>query len=72
MATSTTASSSTPVRGSPRSLSGLAPFLRPYSGRIALAVFFLVMAAVATLVFPLALRSLIDGGLVRCRQGRAG
>ncbi len=50
-------------KGSPRSLSGLVPFLRPYRGRIALALFFLVMAAVATLVFPLALRSLIDGGL---------
>ena len=49
---------------SPKSLSGLMPFLRPYRGRIGLAVFFLVMAAVATLVFPLALRSLIDGGLV--------
>ncbi len=49
---------------SPKSLSGLTPFLRPYRGRIALAVFFLVMAAVSTLVFPLALRSLIDGGLV--------
>jgi ATP-binding cassette subfamily B protein len=48
----------------PKSLSGLVPFLRPYSGRIGLAVFFLVMAAVATLVFPVALRSLIDGGLV--------
>ena len=52
-----------PSKGSPRSLSGLTPFLKPYRGRIALAVFFLVMAAVATLVFPLALRSLIDGGL---------
>ena len=51
-------------KGAPRSLSGLLPFLRPYRGHIALAVFFLVMAAVATLVFPLALRSLIDGGLV--------
>ena len=51
-------------KGSPRSLSGLLPFLRPYWGRIGLAGFFLVMAAVATLVFPLALRSLIDGGLV--------
>jgi ATP-binding cassette subfamily B protein len=40
------------------------PFLHPYRGRIGLAVFFLVMAAVATLVFPLALRGLIDGGLV--------
>ncbi len=49
---------------SPRSLSGLAPFLRPYRGRILLAGLFLVMAAVTTLVFPLALRSLIDGGLV--------
>ncbi|MDI1238770.1 MAG: ABC transporter transmembrane domain-containing protein [Polaromonas sp.] len=50
-------------KGSPRSLSGLLPFLRPYRGRIGLAIFFLVMAAVATLVFPLALRGLIDGGL---------
>jgi ATP-binding cassette, subfamily B, bacterial len=50
-------------KGSPRSLSGLLPFLRPYRGRIGLAVLFLVMAAVATLVFPLALRGLIDGGL---------
>jgi len=49
---------------SPRSLSGLGPFLRPYRGRIALAALFLVMAAVTTLVFPIALRSLIDGGLM--------
>ncbi len=53
-----------PATGAPRSLSGLLPFLRPYRGRIALAVFFLVMAAVATLLFPVALRGLIDGGLV--------
>ncbi len=50
--------------GAPRSLSGLLPFLRPYRGRIALALLFLVLAAAATLVFPVALRSLIDGGLV--------
>ena len=48
---------------SPRSLSGLLPFLRPYRGRIAAAVVFLVAAAVTTLAFPVALRSLIDGGL---------
>ncbi|MEO6624708.1 MAG: ABC transporter transmembrane domain-containing protein, partial [Burkholderiaceae bacterium] len=48
---------------SPRSLSGLLPFLKPYAGRIALAVLFLVLAAVATLAFPVALRGLIDGGL---------
>ncbi len=50
-------------KGQPRSLTGLLPFLKPYRGRIALAGLFLVMAAVATLVFPVALRSLIDGGL---------
>ena len=48
---------------SPKSLSGLLPFLRPYSGRIALALFFLVLAAAATLAFPIALRSLVDGSL---------
>ena len=57
---------------SPKSLSGLLPFLRPYKGRIALAGFFLVMAAVSTLVFPLALRSLIDGGLVNLDTSAAG
>jgi ATP-binding cassette, subfamily B, bacterial len=54
---------STLPKGSPRSLSGLAPFLRPYRGRIALAGVFLVLAAVATLLFPAALRTLIDAGL---------
>jgi len=47
----------------PRSLSGLAPFLRPYRGRIAAAALFLFAGAVTTLIFPVALRSLIDGGL---------
>ena len=56
-------------KGSPRSLSGLAPFLRPYRVRIGLAMLFLVMAAVATLVFPLALRSLIDGGMSADNKG---
>jgi ATP-binding cassette, subfamily B, bacterial len=50
-------------KGQPRSLSGLLPFLKPYRGRIALAGVFLVLAAAATLVFPIALRGLIDGGL---------
>ena len=45
------------------------PFLRPYRGRIALAGLFLVLAAMATLVFPLALRSLIDGGLEAVDKG---
>jgi ATP-binding cassette subfamily B protein len=48
----------------PRSLSGLMPFLRPYRGRIGLALLFLVLAAASTLVFPAALKSLIDQGMV--------
>lgn len=43
--------------------------MRPYRGRIGLAFVFLVMAAIATLAFPIALRSLIDGGLVKTDQG---
>ncbi|MFO1246444.1 MAG: ABC transporter transmembrane domain-containing protein [Ramlibacter sp.] len=58
-----------PAKGHPRSLSGLLPFIRPYRGRIALAFVFLVLAAVATLLFPLALRSLIDGGLAQADKG---
>ncbi|MDQ5898897.1 MAG: ATP-binding cassette, subfamily bacterial [Pseudomonadota bacterium] len=61
-------SSDTPDRPkgrSARSLSGLLPFLRPYRGRIALAVLFLIAAAVTTLVFPAALRGLIDAGMDR-------
>ncbi len=53
-----------PKASNPKSLSGLLPFVRPYRWQIALAVLFLVLAAAATLVFPVALRQLIDGGLV--------
>lgn len=55
---------------SPKSLSGLLPFLHPYRVRIGLAFVFLVLAAIATLAFPLALRSLIDGGLVTTDKGQ--
>jgi ATP-binding cassette, subfamily B, bacterial len=58
-----------PPISTPKSLSGLRPFLRPYRARIALALLFLVLAASATLVFPIALRSLIDGGLVPQDRG---
>jgi ATP-binding cassette subfamily B protein len=54
---------------SPRSLSGLLPFLRPYRGRIALALMFLVLAAATTLVFPVALKSLIDQGIISADPG---
>ena len=53
-----------PAATTPRSLSGLGPFLRPYRVGIALALMFLVMAAVSTLAFPIALKSLIDQGIV--------
>jgi ATP-binding cassette subfamily B protein len=56
--------------GSPRSLSGLLPFLRPYRARIVLALVFLVGAAVSTLVLPLALKSLIDQGLIAADPGQ--
>ena len=59
-----------PAATSPRSLSGLLPFLRPYRVRIGLALLFLVLAAVSTLIFPLALRSLIDQGLVAADPGQ--
>jgi ATP-binding cassette subfamily B protein len=52
-----------------KSLSGLLPFLQPYRGRIGLALVFLVLAAVSTLVFPVALKSLIDQGLVATDSG---
>ncbi len=52
-----------------KSLSGLLPFLRPYRVRIIMAFVFLVLAALATLAFPLALRGLIDGGLVKTDKG---
>ncbi|HCY16185.1 MAG: ABC transporter [Curvibacter sp. GWA2_64_110] len=58
-----------PKASNPQSLSGLLPFLRPYRARIALALLFLVLAATAMLVFPMALRSLIDGGLLPQDRG---
>ncbi len=52
-----------------KSLSGLLPFLRPYRGRIALALLFLLLAAAATLALPVALKSLIDEGLIGSGPG---
>jgi ATP-binding cassette subfamily B protein len=62
-------SSDRPKASHPRSLSGLIPFLRPYRLQIALALLFLVLAAAATLAFPLALRFLIDSGLAPAGRG---
>jgi ATP-binding cassette subfamily B protein len=61
--------SNRPAGKSPRSLSGLLPFIRPYRGTVALAGLFLVLAALSTLAFPLALKTLIDQGLVAAEPG---
>jgi ATP-binding cassette subfamily B protein len=58
-----------PQARSPKSLSGLIPFLRPYRLQIGLALVFLILAAASTLAFPLAMRSLIDGGLTQVDPG---
>ena len=52
-----------------RSLGGLLPFVRPYRARIAAAALFLVLAAVSTLIFPVALKSLIDQGFIATDPG---
>jgi ATP-binding cassette subfamily B protein len=53
----------------PKSLSGLLPFLAPYRIRIGLALVFLVLAAAATLAFPIALRGLVDTGMSPAERG---
>ena len=58
-----------PARGAPTSLAGLLPFLRPYRLRIAAAGLFLVLAAAATLLFPVALRGMIDEGINAAGHG---
>ena len=58
-----------PPSTTPRSLSGLRPFLRPYRWQIALAMLFLTLAASATLLFPLALGRLVDVGLAPDQTG---
>jgi len=58
-----------PAHKSARSLSGLVPFLKPYRLQMGLALVFLVLAAASTLVFPLALRQLIDNGLQHPDKG---
>ena len=46
-----------------RPLAALSPFMRPYRGRLAVALIALVVAAAAMLSLPVALRQLIDHGL---------
>jgi ATP-binding cassette subfamily B protein len=58
-----------PKSTTPTALGGLRPFMRPYRLQIGLAILFLIGAAAATLLFPVALRHLIDGGLVSGDRG---
>ena len=58
-----------PPGSSPKSLSGLLPFIRPYRLQVALGGLFLVMAALSTLAFPVALKVLVDQGLVATEPG---
>ncbi|MBL8370255.1 MAG: ATP-binding cassette domain-containing protein [Burkholderiaceae bacterium] len=68
-APSASVSTTTPPTAAPRALGGLLPFLRPYRARIALAGVFLLLAAAATLAFPVVLRQLIDQGLAPTDRG---
>ncbi|MES2088829.1 MAG: ABC transporter transmembrane domain-containing protein, partial [Pseudomonadota bacterium] len=61
---SSTTKSPPAASASPQSLKGLQPYLRAYRGRIALALVFLLLAALTTLVLPIALRELIDKGFL--------
>jgi len=61
--------SSTARRPTPRALGALLPFLRRYRWPIVAALGFLLLAAAATLAFPLALKFVIDRGLPYAGQG---
>ena len=54
---------------SPRPLARLAPLVRPYTARLVVAFFFLVVAAAAGLVFPAVLRYLLDAAFVLKDRG---
>jgi ATP-binding cassette subfamily B protein len=63
-------STRTPAPGkSAKSIQGLKPFLRPYRGRLVLALLFMIAAALTTLLLPIALRTLIDKGMVEADPG---
>ena len=51
------------MSASPKSLTGLVPFLKPYRVALGFAALFLLLAAGTTLAFPWVLRQLIDQGL---------
>ncbi|HPT49064.1 MAG TPA: ABC transporter transmembrane domain-containing protein [Accumulibacter sp.] len=67
------ATPSSPVAASKlRPLRALLPFVAVYRRQAALAVFFLLLAAVATLALPHAVKLLVDGGLALPAAGDVG
>ncbi len=62
-------SSERPKATAPTALAGLLPFIRPYRAQVVMALTFLAVAAAATLMFPVALRHLVDGGLSQTDAG---
>ena len=59
---SKTASNAENTRRSVKPLSGLMPYLKRYKGIVGAALFFLALAAIATLALPLAVRRMVDHG----------
>jgi ATP-binding cassette subfamily B protein len=55
-----------------RPLGKLLPFLRPYRGRIAIALIALVVASAATLAVAPAVRQMVDHGFTKAQAGRIG
>ncbi len=49
-------------RNSLRPLAKLAPYIARYKGKVACAIFFLLLAAITTLTLPIAVRRVIDNG----------
>ena len=58
-----------PTSKSLQPLRALLPYIRPYKGTLLLAAAALVLASAAQLTFPVALRYLIDGGLMTADGG---
>jgi len=56
-------------RRSLKPLRGLLPYLRAYRGLVAGAGFFLLLAAIATLILPIAVRRMIDHGFSEADSG---
>ena len=64
--------SALPPRTKSAGLAALIPFVKPYRWHAMGALVLLVCAAFTTLIFPAALRELIDGGIANINNPNAG